>query len=81
MATVKNYVPRRIGMIFQIILWLIPGIIFLIFVPAIAFTYFEGWPYSVSVYFAFVTLTTIGFGDYAPTYQDFQVTIISYYII
>lgn len=27
-------------------------------------TVFEGWDYDVSVYYSFVSLTTIGFGDY-----------------
>lgn len=25
---------------------------------------YEGWTYEVSVYYAYVTLSTIGFGDY-----------------
>jgi hypothetical protein len=55
-----------------VILYLIPGIIIFIFIPACLFTYFEDWPYDVSVYYAFVTLTTIGFGDYVPTFQAHQ---------
>lgn len=32
--------------------------------PACLFVLFEGWDYALAVYYAFVTLTTIGFGDY-----------------
>lgn len=32
-------------------------------IPAGIFTYAENWAYSDSFYFAFITLTTIGFGD------------------
>lgn len=62
-------------MIGRIIMFLIPGIAFFIFLPACLFTYFEDWPYITSVYYSFVTLTTIGFGDYVPTFQNGQVTI------
>lgn len=41
-------------------LWLI------ILVPAIGFSLIERWPYQDAVYFCFVTLTTIGFGDFVP---------------
>ncbi|XP_058129094.1 open rectifier potassium channel protein 1 [Anopheles ziemanni] len=67
-----GYAPKRISFIGQIILYLIPGVIVFIFAPACVFTYFEKWPYDVSVYYAFVTLTTIGFGDYASTFQASQ---------
>uniref|UniRef100_A0A182QZ56 Potassium channel domain-containing protein n=1 Tax=Anopheles farauti TaxID=69004 RepID=A0A182QZ56_9DIPT len=67
-----RYAPRRISFIGQIVLYLIPGVIVFIFAPACVFTYFEKWPYDVSVYYAFVTLTTIGFGDYATTFQASQ---------
>ncbi|XP_035219841.1 potassium channel subfamily K member 18-like [Stegodyphus dumicola] len=33
---------------------------------AILFSYWEGWEYSDSCYFCFITLTTIGFGDMVP---------------
>lgn len=36
--------------------------------------YFEGWDYSISVYYSFVTLLTIGFGDFVPTFQPHQVS-------
>lgn len=48
----------------QIALYLLPGFLFFIFMPACLFVLFEGWDYALAVYYAFVTLTTIGFGDY-----------------
>ncbi|KYM97539.1 Open rectifier potassium channel protein 1, partial [Cyphomyrmex costatus] len=47
----------------QIFLYLTPGFIVFIFFPAILFSHYERWTYDESVYYAFVTLTTIGFGD------------------
>lgn len=73
LANDENYVPRKLNLIGQIALYLIPAIIVFIFIPAIFFTYFEDWDYSISVYYAFVTLTTIGFGDFVPTFQAHQV--------
>lgn len=32
-------------------------------IPAGLFTYVEGWDYADSFYYAFISLTTIGFGD------------------
>lgn len=72
-----NYMPRRWSMICQITLsLLLPALILLIFLPSVIFTYFEGWDYSISVYYSFVTLTTIGFGDFVPTFQPDQVISI-----
>lgn len=47
----------------QIFLYLTPGFIMFIFFPAILFMRFQNWSYDQAVYYAFVTLTTIGFGD------------------
>lgn len=33
-------------------------------IPAIVFTHVEGWSYGESVYYCFISLTTIGFGDF-----------------
>lgn len=38
----------------------------IIFIPAIGFSLIEKWEYMDAVYFCFITLTTIGFGDYVP---------------
>lgn len=60
MATTKNYAPHRLGLIAQIILYLIPGIVIFLFLPSLIFSYFENWSYTVSLYYSFITLTTIG---------------------
>jgi len=54
---------RTMRLAAQIFLYLTPGFVVFIFFPAILFTHFEKWTYDESVYYAFVTLTTIGFGD------------------
>lgn len=61
----ENDKTNRWSMICQISISLVlPALIILIFLPSLIFTYFEGWDYSISVYYSFVTLLTIGFGDY-----------------
>ncbi|XP_037032473.1 open rectifier potassium channel protein 1-like isoform X1 [Bradysia coprophila] len=72
-AATQHYdVIKKFGLVSRIMMLLIPGIAFFIFLPACIFTYFEDWPYVTSVYYAFITLTTIGFGDYVPTFQNGQ---------
>ncbi|XP_051578030.1 potassium channel subfamily K member 16-like [Myxocyprinus asiaticus] len=34
-------------------------------IPPLIFSYIEGWSYGEGFYFAFITLSSIGFGDYA----------------
>ena len=41
-------------------------LILIIVIPAAGFADLEGWTYEDSVYFCFITLTTIGFGDFVP---------------
>ena len=55
---------RRAGLAMQIFMYLLPGFVMFIFFPAFLFSHYEGWSYDEAVYYAFVTLTTIGFGDY-----------------
>ncbi|MGH0134701.1 UNVERIFIED_CONTAM: hypothetical protein FKN15_014979 [Acipenser sinensis] len=38
-------------------------LLFLVF-PPVVFSYVEGWTYGEGFYYAFITLSTIGFGDY-----------------
>ena len=67
-----DYYPRklttfetgRVGLAAQIFAYLTPGFVMFIFFPAFLFSHYEGWNYDEAVYYAFVTLTTIGFGDY-----------------
>ncbi|XP_054727197.1 open rectifier potassium channel protein 1 isoform X1 [Anastrepha obliqua] len=74
MSQDKHYVPPQLGLVTAILIALIPGIGIFILLPALVFTYFEKWSYSISIYFAYVTTTTIGFGDYVPTFGADQPT-------
>ncbi|KAI5646211.1 ion channel domain-containing protein [Phthorimaea operculella] len=86
-----NYCFTNLGMLGQIFLYLVPGFLFFIFLPACIFVIFEGWDFVASIYYAFVTLTTIGFGDlvagtvnngfksgYFFTYQIFLIVWITF---
>jgi len=39
-------------------------LVFFAFLPAIAFWQLEDWTYGEGIYYALITLTTIGLGDY-----------------
>ncbi|XP_071441707.1 open rectifier potassium channel protein 1 [Hetaerina americana] len=80
----EHHYESRISLITDIILYLIPGFILFIFLPAGIFVVFEGWPYDVAVYYAFVTLTTIGFGDYVAgqeVHKQFGAWFIVYQVL
>ncbi|XP_076303483.1 open rectifier K[+] channel 1 isoform X2 [Lasioglossum baleicum] len=59
-----TFETRKVGLAVQIFAYLTPGFVMFIFFPAFLFSYYEDWSYDEAVYYAFVTLTTIGFGDY-----------------
>nr|XP_033342035.1 open rectifier potassium channel protein 1 [Megalopta genalis] len=59
-----TFETRKLGLAAQILVYLTPGFVMFIFFPAFLFSYYEKWSYDEAVYYAFVTLTTIGFGDY-----------------
>lgn len=40
------------------------GSLLLLVIPPLFFSYIEGWTVGEGFYFAFITLSTIGFGDY-----------------
>ena len=46
------------------VLYLLVGLLMFVFVPAIFFSWLEDWNYREAVYYAFITLSTIGFGDF-----------------
>ncbi|XP_078069653.1 potassium channel, subfamily K, member 16-like [Mustelus asterias] len=50
--------------IFTMVFFLIVGTVLFLVFPPLVFSHVEGWTYGESFYFAFITLSTIGFGDY-----------------
>ncbi|KAL7743181.1 hypothetical protein ACLKA6_016314 [Drosophila palustris] len=72
MTSDDHYVPPQLGLITTVVIALIPGIALFLLLPAWVFTYFESWPYSISLYYSYVTTTTIGFGDFVPTFGPSQ---------
>ncbi|KAF5277616.1 hypothetical protein FQA39_LY06109 [Lamprigera yunnana] len=63
-TTRVQHALATLGLVGQVVLYLIPGFTFFIFIPSIIIMVYEEWPYDVAVHYAFVTLTTIGFGDW-----------------
>lgn len=68
----ERYMPTDLVMV-PIMVNLMLIFIF-IFLGAVMFSLFEDWDPATSAYFCFVTLTTIGFGDYSPqaSFKGFQ---------
>ena len=42
------------------------GMVLFIFIPSAIFHAQEGWSYHDALYFCYITLTTVGFGDFVP---------------
>ena len=42
--------------------------------------YYEGWSALVSFYWTIITITTVGYGDFAPTTQEGRL-FMSFYIL
>nr|XP_020464387.1 potassium channel subfamily K member 16-like [Monopterus albus] len=45
-------------------LFFITGSLLFLVIPSLLFSYVEGWTFGEGFYYAFITLSTIGFGDY-----------------
>lgn len=45
-------------------LFLLWGLLVHLVIPPFVFMFVEGWSYLEGIYFSFITLTTVGFGDY-----------------
>ena len=54
--------------------------IFLTF-DAVVFMFMESWSFGNSLYFIFITLTTIGFGDIVPINSEVCLLFVSYYAL
>ncbi|CAG0878659.1 unnamed protein product [Darwinula stevensoni] len=53
----------RLSLCADVLLYLLPGFLVFIFLPAGCLVVLEGWSFIEAVYFGFITLTTIGLGD------------------
>ncbi len=65
-APVRAASTKRHKLLFAAAMYLLLGITILMCIPALAFVFIEKWTYADALYVAFVTLTTIGFGDLVP---------------
>ena len=43
------------------------GIFLFVLIPSAIFRVAEGWSYGECIYYSFITLATIGFGDYVAS--------------
>ena len=50
-------------------------------IGTVTYHYLEEWTWLDSFYFSFITLTTIGYGDFAPTTDAGKIFTIIYIII
>lgn len=59
-------IPKSIIRAFNVSIINLIIVTFIILLPALFFVYIEKWGYFEALYFCFITLTTIGLGDYTP---------------
>lgn len=59
----KHPLPLKIAVVVGAIA---TGFVLFLVVPALIFMAIEGWTYRQSAYYCFVSLSTIGFGDFVP---------------
>ncbi|CAG2165282.1 unnamed protein product [Oppiella nova] len=60
------------------VLFFIPWFIVFLIIPSVIFVFIERWSFLESFYYSFITLTTIGFGDYVAGNYDGQTWIVIY---
>ncbi|XP_078572998.1 potassium channel, subfamily K, member 16-like [Branchiostoma floridae x Branchiostoma japonicum] len=60
--------PRRVRRLVAGIFF-VSGVTIFWLIPSIVVSHVEGWTYSESLYFTFISLSTIGFGDYVAGLQ------------
>lgn len=51
----------------RVFIMIVLGLSLFLLIPAAIFQAIEGWSYGESFYYGFITLTTIGFGDYVAS--------------
>ncbi|CAH2328762.1 potassium channel subfamily K member 16-like [Pelobates cultripes] len=63
-------VKKKTAKILTIIFFLVIGSIVFMTIPPFVFSFTEGWSYQEGIYYAFISLSTIGFGDYVVGYES-----------
>ncbi|XP_020569535.1 potassium channel subfamily K member 16-like [Oryzias latipes] len=62
-AVVPLKIPRTVEAV-VVSLFFVSGSLLFLVIPPLLFSYVEDWTFGEGFYFAFITLSTIGFGDY-----------------
>uniref|UniRef100_A0A673CK38 2P domain potassium channel Talk-1 n=1 Tax=Sphaeramia orbicularis TaxID=375764 RepID=A0A673CK38_9TELE len=60
----RGMVPVKIVEAVAVSVFLLVGSLLFLVIPPMLFSYVEDWTFGEGFYFAFITLSTIGFGDY-----------------
>lgn len=61
--------------------WIMLLIMFYTLIGALLFPQWESWSFFESFYFCFITMTTVGFGDYVPVNESYYVITLLYIVL
>ncbi|XP_071490728.1 potassium channel, subfamily K, member 16-like [Diadema antillarum] len=90
LTSARSSAGRRIASITALFIALTLFYVVLIIIPACMFYFIEGWDWLTSQYYAFISFTTIGFGDYVagdgpnlstPARIAYKLLLICYLVI
>ncbi|CAJ0926722.1 unnamed protein product [Ranitomeya imitator] len=82
----RKGMKKKKAKILTIIFFLMSGVLLFLGIPPLVFTATEKWTYREGVYYAFISLSTIGFGDYvvgsghSPPFEGYR-ALVYFWII
>ena len=62
--------------VFRAFLTFLAGWVVFLLLPSVFLSWHEGWAYRDAIYFSFITIATIGFGDIVPGLKPFHLYIL-----